>query len=472
MTTASNKQQSLEDIYAEVDSWHVNTGGETIHAKRMGGKFRNLKWASMITWLFFFVGPYMRWEDKQAILLDIPNRQFHIFSITILPQDVWMLALLLLFFAILLAVVTSIAGRVFCGYFCFQTVWTDIFTWIEEKLEGKPAQRRKLEQASWDFHKIGIKVTKHIIWIAIGIFTGMSFTFWFGDAMELWRQYLNFDASTIAYASIAVFTGFTYLFAGFMREQVCFWLCPYARIQGVMLDQATILPAYDFVRGEPRGKLKRSDADNDKGDCVSCNQCVAVCPTGVDIRDGQQEGCITCALCIDACDAVMDKLEKPRGLIRYASYEELSGLPHKKVFQRPRVWVYVVIMTLSLAGIVYGLTHLGALELHVLHERQPMFVMQSDGSIQNRYELKILNKTHEPMHVAVQVDGLASANLKGAETALVARPGALSSHTVFVKVPPQHLSGARQEIIFTISDSNDDKISAQYTSMFFGPDKE
>jgi len=259
-TPDSSAPRYEDDIYEEAANWHVNTGEEKIHAKRVSGRWRRLKWITQGVWLIFFLGPYLRWNGRQAVLFDIPNRQFHIFDITILPQDVWMLALVLLFFAMLLAAVTSIAGRVYCGFFCFQTAWTDVFTWLEEKIEGK-----------W------------FIWFLISVLTGISFVAWFTDAYQLWHD--------------ALFTVGTLVLAGKLREQACFWLCPYARIQGVMYDKETILPTYDFNRGEPRGRLKKGKVPEGQGDCIDCKQCVAVCPTGIDIRMGQQEGCITCSLC-------------------------------------------------------------------------------------------------------------------------------------------------------------------------------
>lgn len=469
MNDQVDKQAHTDALYAESHYWHVNTGQETIHAKRVPGRFRNLKWATAAIWLVFFIGPYLRWGERQAVLFDIPGRQFHIFGITILPQDVWMLSLVLLFFAILLAVVTSIAGRVFCGYFCFQTVWTDVFTWIEEKLEGAPQKRRKLDEAPWDFTKIRIKVLKHTIWILIGALTGISFTLWFGDAREMWRAYFSLSAGPMAWAAVAVFTFFTYLFAGHMREQVCFWLCPYARIQGVMYDKETILPTYDFKRGEPRGKLKKGHIEEDKGDCIDCGQCVAVCPTGIDIRHGQQEGCITCALCIDACDAVMDKIGRPHGLIRYASMDELEGKPKLKLLQRPRVLVYLAILALALSGILYGLFNLSGLELKVLHERQPLFVLQSDGSIQNKYSVKILNKTPQDQQVRLVVDGLPGLVISGGEGSLVANKGRITSYTVFVRVPRANLKAESAPITFHVQAEGDASLAASYTSMFIGP---
>ncbi|MDH5546741.1 MAG: cytochrome c oxidase accessory protein CcoG [Gammaproteobacteria bacterium] len=463
-------QESVDSLYNEIDYWHVNTGGETIHARRLPGFFRNLKWMTASTWLVFLLGPYMRWDGQQAIWFDIGSRQFHIFSITILPQDVWMLALVMLFFALLLAAVTSIAGRVYCGYFCFQTVWTDIFVWIEEKLEGQPVKRMKLDKAPWDFYKIRVKLIKHILYILIGTFTGITFTLWFADAFEMWQAYFSLQAPMIAWLSVGVFTFFTYLFAGHMREQVCFWLCPYARIQGVMVDRTTILPTYDLRRGEPRGKLKKGEESvNNQGDCIDCKQCVSVCPTGIDIRNGQQEGCITCALCIDACDSVMDKIHKPHGLIRYVSLDEMMGKTPPSVFKRPRVIVYFSMLLLAVVGIIYGLTHLGALELKVLHERQPLFVIQSDGSIQNKYELKVLNKTDNEMKLAVEINGLAEMQLIGVDRDLFATHGRVNAYTVFIRVPPQTLSTERTPVEFIVRDATNTQLSVSYKSMFYGP---
>jgi len=468
-TDNTTRQGHVDELYAEQSVWHVNTGGETIHAKRMPGTFRTIKWLTGSLWLIFFFGPYLRWGDRQAVLLDIPNRQFHIFDITIMPQDIWMLSLTLLFFAILLAVVTSIAGRVFCGYFCFQTIWTDVYTWIEDKLEGNPAQRRKLDKAPMSLEKLKVKVPKHAAWLAIAMLTGVSFAAWFTDAYELWRGYLTLSAPTVAWAVLALFTAGTYGLAGFMREQVCFWLCPYARIQGVMYDSETILPSYDRRRGEPRGKMKKGAHDPEKGDCIDCGQCLAVCPTGIDIRDGQQEGCITCGLCIDACDSVMQKIDKPLGLVRYASLDELEGKPAIKLFKRPRVLVYFTILTLAAGGILYGLSHLAGIELKVLHERQPLFVQQSDGSIQNKYYLKILNKTDKPVRVNLTAEGPDQLELVGGGEVEL-RPGDITPHTVYVRVPRKQLKSESTPVMFRILATDDPSLASERESVIFGPD--
>jgi cytochrome c oxidase accessory protein FixG len=439
----------------------------------MGGHWRNLKWLAASAWIAFFIGPYFQWGDRQAILFDIPNRQFHILGVTILPQDFWMLSLTLLFFALLLAVATALAGRVYCGFFCFQTVWTDVFTWLEDKLEGSPVKRRKLEKESLNARKIRIKVTKHLIWLLISVLTGISFVAWFYDAFDLWHDLFTLQASSIAFGTIALFTVGTYVLAGYMREQACFWLCPYARIQGVMIDKTTVVPSYDFHRGEPRGRIKKGQSEEDRttGDCVDCKQCIAVCPTGVDIRHGQQEGCIMCALCIDACDEVMEKIGRPTGLIRYESYESLET--NKKplpLYKRPRVWVYSVIMSLALAGIAYGLTSLAPLEIKVIHDRQPLYVLQSDGSIQNKYTIKILNKMTSDIPVTLSVEGVDGLVLVDADQVTTARHGKVTPRMVFLRVPQGNLSAESTPITFKVQGQQDGEVLENTRqSVFIGP---
>lgn len=453
----SEKQAQVRDadvaaLYAEAAHWQVNTGKEAIHAKRMPGTWRTVKWFAAAVWLIYFLGPYIRLGDRQAVIFDIPHRQFHIFGITILPQDFWMLSLTLLFFAILLAIATALAGRIWCGFFCFQTVWTDVFTWIEEKIEGNPQKRRKLDQAPLDAAKVGRKAVKHLLWGIIGVLTGIGFASWFTDAYQLWGDLFSLKASSTAYIVVGMFTVGTYVLAGFLREQACFWLCPYARIQGVMVDATTLLPTYDFKRGEPRGRVKKgqTEANRTNGDCVDCNQCVAVCPTGVDIRHGQQEGCITCALCIDACNSVMDKVGRPRGLIRYASLDQIEGREVRSLLMRPRVWLYGSILSAALIGIGVGLSTLDAVEIKVLHERQPLFVQLSDGSIHNKYFLKILNKMTEDMTIKISATGPRNLEVIGLDENFVAVKGGVSPVTVYVKVPAADVSAETMTINFKI----------------------
>lgn len=463
---------SVAAIYQEFETWSVNLGDKTIHAKRMPGFFRSVKYMTGSLWLLFFLGPYVRWNDKQAILFDIGNRQFHFFNLTVLPQDIWMLSLLLLVMAMTLFAVTSVASRVFCGYFCFQTVWTDVFTWIEEKIEGNPSQRRKLENAPWNLEKIRLKLIKHSIWLVISALTGISFSIWFVDAFDYWNNLLAFQLPMVGWVTLTMFISGTYILAGLLREQTCFWLCPYARIQAVMTDSQTIMPTYDVKRGEPRGKLQRGAeaGAHGKGDCIDCFQCVQVCPTGVDIREGQQLGCITCGLCLDACDSIMDKVGRPRGLIRYASLDEIDGKPVKKLYQHPRTWVYISIILIALSGITYGLTHLGAMTLRVIPERQPLFVSMSDGAIQNKYEFKVVNKTDKDLHVQVSAEhGVQGQIIIGAEQPILTHHGRGTSFTIFVRAPGANIKQEVTRIEFKIQSTEDPTIEAEYDSKFNGP---
>ncbi len=461
-------------LYNEFETWTVNTGGQTIHAKRMPGFFRSFKdKAQLAMWLPFFLLPYLRWNGNQAILFDIEHRQFKFFSLTVLPQDIWMLSLVLLVAAMTLFAVTSVASRVWCGYFCFQTAWTDWFTWLEDKIEGNPTARRKLDDAPWTFDKIKKKVLKHALWMLLALLTGISFSIWFVDAFQYWNDLVHFQLPTVGWVVITMFFFGTYILAGFLREQTCFWLCPYARIQGVMSDNQTILPTYDYTRGEPRGKIRRGgEAVAQQGDCIDCFQCVQVCPTGVDIRNGQQLGCITCGLCIDACDAVMEKINKPQGLIRYASLDELSGQPAKKIYQHPRTLVYLSIILIALAGIVWGLTHMGSMTLKIVHERQPLYVQMSDGSIQNKFSFKVLNKTDKDFHVKVTAEGgVKDQVVIGAEHNPITHHGRGTTFTVFVKAPSANIKKDVVPIQFRVENVDDPNVFAEYTSKFYGPNK-
>ena len=459
----------IEGLYEDAASWHVNTGGETIHAKRIPGRFRTIKWFSALLWSVFFFGPYLRWNGQQAVLFDVPNRKFHLFSVTIWPQDVWMLSLVLILLAMTLFVVTAVAGRVFCGYFCFQTVWTDVYTWIEERIEGNPVQRRKLDAAPWSARKLRLKVFKHAIWLLIGVLTGITFTCYFADAFWLWGAYLSFTAPAVAWVMVAPFLFGAYVFAGFMREQVCFWLCPYARIQSVMVDRDSILPTYDAPRGEPRGRLTADHSDN-HGDCVDCNLCVGVCPTGVDIRVGMQEGCITCGMCIDACDEVMEKVGKAKGLIRYMSDKEMDGEVLPAVWKRPRVLVYGSILLLMFSGIIYGLTHIPPVELSIVHERQPLFVQMKDGSIQNKYTIKAVNKTPNDMPIRLTVNGIPGLTVSAGDgEELVLKSGKMIPFHVFVRAMPNHLKSKKTPINFVIVGTAESDPRLEYESVFVGP---
>ena len=288
----------------------------------------------------------------------------------------------------------------------------------------------------------------------------------------MWVDFLTLQAPLVAWVVLLMFILGTYILAGFMREQVCFWLCPYARIQGVMIDNDTTMPTYDIHRGEPKGRMKRgiSQAESGLGDCIDCNLCVAVCPTGVDIREGLQEGCITCRLCINACDSIMEKVDRPKGLIRYLSLKEMEGHTLPPLFKRPRVVTYSAIFLFSVFGILFGLTHIPPVELSVVHERQPLFVRMSDGSIQNKYTIKAVNKTTEDIRVEISIDGIKSISLANPENReVVLKAGKAIPFNLFLRAQSTDLKEKHTPIDITLKDTGTSGISVEYESVFIGP---
>ncbi|MCW8930471.1 MAG: cytochrome c oxidase accessory protein CcoG [Gammaproteobacteria bacterium] len=464
------QQETLQTIPILVEEpiWKVNVGSNKIHAKRTTGRFRTIKWLTASTWLLFFLGPYLRWDNRQAVLFDIDGSQFHLFGVTVYPYDLWMLSFVLIFFAMLLVLITVLVSRAFCGYFCFQTVWTDLFSWIEEHLEGPPRARVALDIAPWGMHKLAIKLTKHSIWLIISMLTGVSFAAWFTDAYQLWINYFTLQAHISAWIVLLMFTVGTYLFAGFMREQVCFWLCPYARIQSVLYDNNTLLPTYDKSRGEPRARLDRS-SENQRVGCVDCDQCLAVCPTGIDIREGEQIGCITCGLCIDACNSVMDKINQPRGLIRYDSLSNQQSTKSYYRYLRPQVLVSSVMILSSIIMISYGLSHITEAELSINPKRQPMYVVMSDGKIQNTYQLRIFNKSESDNQYRVNIKGLDNMMITGDEKPILVRSGDGTNTLVYIKVSPEQLSSKISPLTFRIKNILGKSPPIEYQSVFIAP---
>jgi len=463
---------AVTELYRELESYPVNIGEKTVHAKRMPGLFRSLRIIAQLgLWLLLLFLPYLRWNGKQAIMFDIDHSQFHCFNLIIRPDEIWMLMLLWLGASVLMLMVTNIASRIWCGYFCFQSTWVDLFTWIEGKVEGNPAARRKLDEAPWNTDKIFKKVSKHAIWLGVSLFTAISFSIWFVDAFEYWTNLTHLQLPMSGWITLALVITGTYLYAVFMREQMCQWMCPYSRFQSVMANEQTIMPSYDINRGEPRGKLRKgNETVVQQGDCIDCYQCVQVCPTGVDIRQGHQLGCITCGLCIDACNSVMDKIDKPRGLIRYASPNEIEGKPAKKRFQNPWIWVNASILLALGLGVVYGLTHMSSLTLNVRPERQPLFVRMTDGSIQNRYEFKLMNKTPKDIQITVTAEGgIKDQLIIGSKNPIFVPHERGASFTVFVKAPSENIAKAVTPIRFHVESMDNPGIAADYNTLFNGP---
>lgn len=394
-----------------------------IHPKRVSGFFRNLKWLVMaVTLAIYYVTPWLRWDrgpyaPNQAVLLDMEHRRFYFFFIEIWPQEFYYVAGLLIMAGIGLFLVTSAVGRAWCGYSCPQTVWTDLFLVVERWAEGDRNARIKLDAAPWSFEKIRKRVLKNVIWLLIAMATGGAWIFYFADAPTLAWQFIHFQAPAIAYLTVATLTATTFVLAGYMREQVCIYMCPWPRIQGAMIDDDSLVVTYNAWRGEPRSRHSKN-ATEKVGDCVDCNACVAVCPAGIDIRDGQQLECITCALCIDACNNVMEKLNRPLGLISYSTLKvynaHVAGKSSEinwRSFIRPRTFIYIGVWLGIGIAMLITLLNRERLDVSVLQDRNPLFVTLSDGSIRNGYTVKILNMEQRPRHFTLSLEGLPEATM-------------------------------------------------------------
>ncbi len=451
-----------------------------IYPKRVSGRYRNIKWVAMIICLaIYYLVPFIRWDrgptaPDQAVLIDLERGRAYWFWIEIWPQEVYILAGILILAAIGLFFLTSLLGRVWCGYLCFQTVWTDLFIWVERIVQGDRNKRKKLREGPWTKEKLVKLTITHIIWLGIAWCTAGSFILYFNDAPTIVQDFLNFNVSPTVLGFVVGLTFMTYLMAGFAREQVCTHMCPYARFQSAMFDKDTLIIGYDEKRGEPRGKHKKGADWSDLGDCINCYACVNVCPTGIDIRDGLQMECIACGLCADACDDIMDKVDLPRGLVRYDTERRLEEknreLPVSKLrILRPRTIYYTVVITIVGVIMLYALINRPLLELNVLHDRNPLFVQLSSGDIRNGYDIKILNKTHNNHSYRLDVEGLEGAqismvgagNLDAQEISVAA--DSVGQNKVFIQAPVN-----KQEpivITFIIKDIHSG-LSAKYRTMF------
>jgi cytochrome c oxidase accessory protein FixG len=389
---------------------------EPVFPRRVSGVFRRLKWALMFFTLgIYYLTPWVRWDrgpnlPDQAVLIDLAHRRFYMFWIEIWPYEFYFVAGLLIMAGLGLFLFTSALGRVWCGYACPQTVWTDLFILVERWIEGDRNARVRLHKSKWNFRKLRLNFTKWLVWLAIAMATGGAWVFYFADAPTLLIELFTGQAAFVAYAAVAVLTGTTFLFGGFAREQICTYMCPWPRIQAAMMDEETLTIGYRDWRGEPRGKHRKSAEADQLGDCIDCMACVNVCPVGIDIRDGQQLECITCALCIDACDDVMTKIGKQRGLIDYMAVtdeaNERAGKPKKPAWKhviRLRTIIYTSLWALVGAILVVALFTRASTEINVSPVRNPIYVTLSDGSIRNAYDIRILNKQGEEHLYDVQV---------------------------------------------------------------------
>lgn len=454
---------------AEVSEIDLYEKREKIYTRKIEGFYQRLR--TLTGWPLlagFFLMPWLDWDGRQAVLFDLPARQFHVLGFTFWPQDLSMLAWVLIIAAFGLFAVTNLAGRVWCGYSCPQTVWTSMFMWIEQKVEGSRNQRIKLDAAPWNLSKAGKKSVKFSLWLALAFYTGFTFVGYFTPIHELGYDFYRLDVNPWAAVWVGIFTLLTFLNAGWMREQVCQYMCPYARFQSAMFDPDTLIISYDSHRGEPRGSRKRHEdpAERGLGDCIDCQLCVQVCPTGIDIRDGLQYQCIGCALCIDACNSVMDKMGYPAGLIRYTTENSLDGKPSR--IMRPRLIGYIVAVIVMTGLLGYKILDRDSLELSVLRDRQSLFVENNQGGIDNIYTIKVGNKTQQAHRYQLSVSAPVDLQWLGAQEVEV-----LSGEVVELPVTLRSQGNAglpaQFDITFSAQPVNAPEKNQHIESRFFTP---
>ncbi|MEN9429975.1 MAG: cytochrome c oxidase accessory protein CcoG [Pseudomonadota bacterium] len=444
--------------------------GRKIQSRSISGFFSNIRLSSMtFVVLLYSLLPWVNWEGRQALLFDLTHQQFFIFGWTFAPQDFFFLSWLLIIAAFALFVVTVFAGRVFCGYVCPQSTWTKIFMWIEHLTEGERNARIKLDKAPFSGGKLIRKSIKHVLWLIVAFATGFIFVGYFSPIRSLAPEFFTGVLGGWGYFFIGLFTVFTYMNAGWLREQVCFIMCPYGRFQSVMFDKDTLIVSYDSERGEPRGKRKKDvDLKNaGLGSCIDCQLCVQVCPTGIDIRDGLQFQCIQCALCIDACDSIMDQMNYPRGLIRYTTehiLKEKTGYH----WLRPRLIGFLTVLMIMIGLFVYSLATRVPLAIEAIRDRNQLYRENSEGLIENVYTLKIMNKSQQAATYHLSVEGDEHITLVDVPDFSLAA-SEISTLPVTLQADPGYLKKSNYEVKFNIKAINDEKLEAKTESRFLAP---
>jgi cytochrome c oxidase accessory protein FixG len=440
-----------------------------IYAREVSGRFARLRALSAAVLMGIFYGlPWVQWNGRQAILFDLPARKFYLFGLTLFPQDFYLLTWLLIMAALSLFFFTALAGRLWCGYACPQTVWTEIFVWLERLTEGSRLQQMKLDKASWSIHKLTRKFAKQVLWIGFAMFTGVTFVGFFSPVHGLLDRAL-IGAWGGWELFWVVFYGFaTYGNAGFMREQVCKYMCPYARFQSSMFDRNTLIISYDAVRGEPRGSRSHGTSvpQTGQGDCVDCTLCVQACPTGIDIRQGLQYDCIACAACIDACDAVMEKVGSPKGLVRYATQAEMDG--SKARILRPRTLIYSLLLGTLMCGFAYALSHRNPVDLDVLRDRNTLYRELDNGAIENVFTVRIINKDQHAHTFRLTATHLQDAVVDSDTPTQLVSAEDVRSVVIRVRTPAAQGHGGQTFDIDAQSVDNPD-IAAESRARFFSP---
>ncbi len=464
MSTQSEKDIQYKDLYVSADK---------IYPRQVNGLFAKLRILTVFLLLgCFYISPWLLWNGQQAVLFDLPARQFRYFGVTFWPQDFIYLTLLLIIAAVGLFLFTTIAGRLWCGYACPQTVWTETFLWIEELVEGNRNKRIKLDKGPWNLNKITRKSTKHFLWVSYALFTGYTFVGYFSPIRELGQGIIELSLGPWEWFWVLFYSLATYGNAGWLREQVCLHMCPYARFQSSMFDKDTLIISYDKARGEQRGKRKKNSDYQAKGlgDCIDCNQCVHVCPTGIDIRDGLQYECIACAACIDVCDNVMDKMGYDKGLIKYTTeVEEQSQGKQKTVFFRPRTIYYISIFAAAISAFIYLLSNRIPLDINVLRDRNKLYTENFAGDVENTYTLKILNMSQQTENYKLSVDGFDTIELIG-DASFTIESGEVLTLPVRLRVPGEQIKKRSNDVEFIIQATGEQQYIATSSAKFLGPE--
>ena len=451
------------------------TSEPKVYPRSVKGLFQRWRWVFVwLTQLVFYGLCWLPWNGRQAVLFDLDARRFYVFDFVLWPQDTIYLAVLLVLSALALFLFTTVAGRVWCGYTCPQTVYTELFLWIEKRVEGDRAKRIKLDAAPWTPRKLAIKGTKHLLWLVVALWTGFTFVGYFTPVRELADASLNLSLSGWETFWVLFYGGATYGNAGFMREQMCKYICPYAQFQFVMFDPDTLIVAYDEARGEPRGGRSKKLAAREQslGDCIDCTMCVQVCPTGIDIRHGLQLECIGCAACIDVCDQVMDQMNYPRGLIRYSTENAVKqGASRATILRRtlrPRVLIYSAVFLALLGATVWSLATRVPLKVDVQRDRAALASEAADGSIENTFRLQLINASEQSRIYRVSVAGLDGIRLAERVEVNVAA-ASTGAATVRVRVEPGTTASGSHPIRFTVADAADAAIAVSEEAKFWIP---
>lgn len=460
----------VKNVTPEEKSLYV--AREKIQVREVHGFFQKIRsyslWGLMA---LFFATSWLTWGDRQAVLFDLPARQFHIFGITFWPQDFFLLSGLLIIAAYGLFTVTNLAGRVWCGYTCPQSSWSFVFMWIEEKTEGTRNKRIKMDKAPMSLEKFFRRGTKHLLWLLLALATGLTFIGYFSPIRDLVPNLLSFDLNSWEIFWVGFFTLATYLNAGWLREQVCIHMCPYARFQSVMFDQDTLIVSYDEKRGEGekgRGARKKGIDPQAEGlgDCIDCSLCVQVCPTGIDIRDGLQYQCIGCALCIDACDSIMDKMGYEPGLVRYTTEHALEGgTTH---FMRPRLIGYALVLLLMISGLVYAMMSRTAFELDIIRDRGSLYQLTPNDTVANSYTLEMMNMSQHELEYRIKIEGLNIFTSDVPETVTL-HSNELRAYPFTIEADPDDLETSKTNIEIIVYEEATQAEVAREESRFIAP---